>query len=72
MHGLEEKWGDQVNFVYLDIEDSRTDSFKRQLGYNYQPHFFLLDGQGQVIGQWIGYVQGEQLQRAMHQALQDG
>lgn len=72
MHGLEKKWGDQVNFVYLDIDDNETEPFKRQLGYSYQPHFFLLDGEGQVIGQWVGFVQGEELQRALYQALQEG
>lgn len=56
VHGLEQQWGDQINFVYLDIDDPRTESFKRQFGYRYQPHFFLLDGQGEIIDQWVGRV----------------
>ncbi|MFP3853578.1 MAG: TlpA family protein disulfide reductase [Anaerolineales bacterium] len=69
MHGLEEKWGDHIDFVYLDIDDSRTQSFKRQLGYQYQPHIFLLDGEGNIVDQWVGLVDGQTLQAAFPQVL---
>lgn len=65
VHGLEGKWQGQVEFSYLDIDDSRTDPFKQQLGYQYQPHFFLLDAQGNVVEQWVGFVEGETLDRAI-------
>lgn len=54
-----------VNFVYLDIDDARTDSFQRQLGFRVQPHMFLLDGSGQVIEQWLGLVTKEELEAAL-------
>jgi hypothetical protein len=56
VHGLEAQWGHEINFVYLDIDDVRNDDFKRELGYQYQPHFFLLDGEGEIIQQWVGPV----------------
>jgi hypothetical protein len=56
VHGLEVEYFDKINFVYLDIDDSRTDEFKRQLGYRVQPHLFLLDGDGNIIQQWLGIV----------------
>jgi thioredoxin-like negative regulator of GroEL len=65
VHGLEQQYGDKVNFVYLDIDDSRNDSFKRQLGYRVQPHIFLLDGNGQVIEQWLGQVSKDDLETAL-------
>ena len=64
MHGLENTWGDQINFVYLDIDDPRTDPFKRQLGYRVQPHMFLLDGDGNVVQQWLGHVDAVTLEAA--------
>ncbi len=64
MHGLEATWGDRIDFVYLDIDDPRTEPFKRQLGYRVQPHMFLLDGEGRVLEQWLGYVDGEILEAA--------
>jgi hypothetical protein len=67
VHGLEAEWGEQVNFVYLDIDDPATEPFKRQLGYRVQPHMFLIDGDGQVLQQWLGYVDGETLEAALQQ-----
>lgn len=68
MHGLEAEWGEQVNFVYLDIDDAATEPFKRQLGYRVQPHLFLLDGDGQVLQQWLGFVDAATLEAALQQA----
>jgi len=67
VHGLEAEWGGQVNFVYLDIDDPATEPFKRQLGYRVQPHMFLLDGEGRVLEQWLGYVDAETLESAFQQ-----
>jgi len=65
VHGLEQRWDGRVVFVYLDIDDPRTDEFKRQLGYLYQPHLFLLDGEGEILQQWVGFVEGAQLEAAL-------
>lgn len=54
VHALQVKYDGQIDFVYLDIDDPATTEFKQQLGYSYQPHTFLLDGDGNVVGQWIG------------------
>jgi len=68
VHGLEAEWGEQVNFVYLDIDDPATEPFKRELGYRVQPHMFLLDGEGKVLEQWLGYVEGGVIEAALQQA----
>ena len=70
MHGLERQWGEQVNFVYLDIDDPQTEPFKRALGYQYQPHLFLLDGQGTILREWIGLVSEEDLEAALREVQQ--
>jgi hypothetical protein len=69
VHGLEAEYGDQVNFVYLDIDDRANDSFKQQLGYRYQPHIFLVDGEGTVLQQWVGQVAGDELEGAILSSL---
>ncbi len=69
MHGLEAKYSDRVNFVYLDIDDPRTEPFKKQLGYRVQPHIFLLDGKGNILGQWVGAVDAVTLEQAIQAAL---
>lgn len=69
VHGLEAKYGDQVTFVYLDIDDPATGPFKSQLGYLYQPHLFLLNGHGTPLNQWLGYTTGAELEAALVAAI---
>lgn len=57
VHGLQAKYEDKIQFTYLDIDDPNTRSFKQALGYRVQPHFFLLDANGNVVKQWLGLVQ---------------
>ncbi len=65
VHALEVEYYPDVEFVYLDIDDPANDEFKRELGYRYQPHFFLLDGEGNVIEQWVGIVEESALRSAL-------
>jgi len=68
VHGLEAEWGGEVEFVYLDIDDPATEPFKRQLGYRVQPHMFLVNGDGLVLQQWLGFVDAATLEAALEQA----
>ena len=65
VHGLEAKYKNQINFTYLDIDDDNTQSFKDALGYIYQPHLFLVDAEGNIIQQWVGYVPLTDLEEAL-------
>ena len=65
VHGLEDLYGEQINFIYLDRDDPATLPFQEQLGYVYQPHFFLLDANGNVVAQWIGSTDGTVIQEAL-------
>jgi hypothetical protein len=56
VHGLEAEYANQINFAYLDIDDPANEEFKKALGYRVQPHFFLIDGNGEIIQQWLGSV----------------
>jgi hypothetical protein len=68
VHGLEQQYGDRIDFAYLDIDDPRTDGFKRQYGFRLQPHIFLLDGSGNVTQQWVGTVSADELGAALQAA----
>jgi hypothetical protein len=65
VHGLEREFYQDVNFVYLDIDDSRNTEFKRQFNFRYQPHIFLLDGNGEIVQQWVGFVAENELRAAL-------
>ena len=70
MHGLEVEYADRVNFVYLDVDDPANSEFLNELGYRYQPHFFIIDGQGAVLQQWLGPVGAEDFRTAFDSYLQ--
>jgi thioredoxin-related protein len=70
VHGLEAQYGEMINFIYLDIDDPATDELKQLLGYRVQPHFFLMDAQGKVLKEWLGYISAEELQAALNQVTQ--
>jgi len=70
VHGLEAEYGEKMKFTYLDIDDPATDVFKKALGYQVQPHIFLLDEDGKVIKQWLGFVSEEEFRQAFDAALQ--
>jgi hypothetical protein len=69
VHGLEAEYSKQINFVYLDLDDPRNQAFLSELGFLYQPHFFLIDGDGNIIQQWLGPVTAEQFREAFSSAL---
>ncbi len=71
VHGLEAYYGQQMNFIYLDIDDPSNLQNKRLLNYRYQPHFILLDENGNVIKQWVGFVDEEELRLEIENALVD-
>lgn len=70
VHGLEREYGEQIEFVYLDIDDPSTDAAKEKYGYRVQPHFFLVDANGEVVQEWLGPVQREQFVEAFQTVLE--
>lgn len=66
MNFLERKYSSTIRFVFLDIDDPRTAQFKQALGYQYQPHLFLIDGNGKIVKQWIGGVSQEELENSLN------
>jgi thioredoxin-like negative regulator of GroEL len=70
IQGVEKEYTGRVGFVYLDIDDPATEPFKRQLFFRTEPHYFLLDAQGKVLRQWMGYLTVDELRQALDAALQ--
>jgi hypothetical protein len=70
VHGLEARYGDRINFVYLDIDDPQTQPFKTALKYIVQPDYYLLDAQGNVVDHWLGYVAEDKFVQAFDKILQ--
>lgn len=69
VHGLEAEYYGRVAFVYLDASDPATRDFQSQLGFRVQPEFYLLDGQGNVVKKWFGYVPADEFRAAFDALL---
>jgi thioredoxin-like negative regulator of GroEL len=69
VQGVESEYRGRVNFVYLDIDDPATATLKRQLHFRLEPHFILLDDNGNILRQWVGYMSIAQLRQALESAL---
>lgn len=71
VHGLEAEYWGKIQFAYLDIDNPQTDGFKEALGYRYQPEYYLLDGTGNVVEKWVGFVPEEEFVTAFDALLSD-
>ncbi|NJN43643.1 MAG: hypothetical protein HC806_02180 [Anaerolineae bacterium] len=69
MHGLENEYGDQMTFTYLDIDDPANKELMQELAYVGRPYFVLLDGEGNQLYKWSGYVPGADLRAKFDEAL---
>ena len=59
MYVLEDRYQNRIHFTYLDIDDPANNLYKKLLDNRLPPVFFLLDGVGNVIQEWQGYVKAE-------------
>ena len=69
VHGLEEQYGNDIEFVYVDIDNPESQTLKNQYGFRVQPHFVLVDGDGEVIGEWFGMNEGVTFENAFNDIL---
>jgi len=70
VHGLEAEYFGRINFVYLDADDPNTLDFQRTLGFFYQPEVYLLDGDGNVLKKWVGFISEEEFEQEFAKYLQ--
>ncbi len=70
VHGLEAQYFGKIKFSYLDADDPNTDPFQSALGFQYQPEFYLLDADGNVLKKFIGFVSEEDFKAEFEKHLQ--
>jgi thioredoxin-like negative regulator of GroEL len=65
VHGLQQQYSHQVDFLHLDVQDPRTVAAKERLGFVATPHFLLLAADGQVLQRWQGVQESKELSNAL-------
>jgi thioredoxin-related protein len=56
VNGLEEKWGDQVLVVQLDIHAKENQTLLSKLDVQFTPTFVLYDLKGQEVWRSVGAI----------------
>lgn len=70
VHALEEKYQGRVNFVYLDVDDSKNANTMKQLNASYfVPEFRILDPLGRTLWSYIGPTDQVSLDAAIFNSL---
>ena len=69
VHGLEAEYYGKMDFAFLDADDPATQPFQRELGFRAQPEYYLIDGKGQVIKKWVGFVSADDFRSEFNTAL---
>lgn len=72
VHGLENKYQQHMNFVFLDIDNPETKDLREELGFqlSWRPYFFFLNSEGEIVGDTlIGYQQDAVLEQAVIDVL---
>jgi hypothetical protein len=70
VHGLEAKYFGRIKFSYLEISNPQNEDFIKYLGFQYRPSFYLVDGDGNVLHQWVGGQTQEQFEDIFTQYVQ--
>ena len=69
VHGLEAEYSGKVKFSFLDADDPNTDAFQRTLGFAYQPEFYIVDADGNVLKKMIGFISEEEFRSTLNMYL---
>lgn len=72
MHGLEAEYWGQVDFLYINRENPSNTELNQLLGVRYQPEFYFIDAEGNMIEQWFGGRSEEQFRALLNGYLAEG
>ena len=62
VHGLEATYYGRIKFTYLEISNPENKQFLDYLDFQIRSSFYLLDKDGKILHQWIGYQTQKQFE----------
>ena len=69
VHGLEQRYGDRVAFAGVDYHNRANRDLVRQYRVVGHPTFVVLDREGKVVRQFVGYTAEADLENALEEAV---
>ena len=70
VNGLESKYGQQIDFIYIDREAPENQAIVKQYGIRSQPIFILLNAHGEITKRFDGPIPEEVLENALTSLLE--
>ncbi len=71
MHGLQELYGDPVDFLHVDVENPGALEAVGPVGITGRTQYVLTDSSGEVRYRWFGYIDQAELEAAFESLLND-
>ena len=56
MSRLQESFGDRIEFVVLDLDDSSLNDIRRRLGITAQAQYVVVNASGDIVARWFGIL----------------
>ena len=69
MNGLEAKYGDQIEFIYLNVDDPGTLPMRQQYDVVARSQYVLVDANGEIVQKWFGYINEETISQVIDEHL---
>lgn len=69
MYGLQETFGDRIDFINLNVDLAVTQPARERFGLNDRSQYILVDPQGNIIERWIGSLSQETVEQALRAYL---
>jgi hypothetical protein len=66
VYGLQETFGDRIDFIHLNVDLAVTNSARERFGLTNRSQYLLVDPQGNIIDKWTGFLD----QTTVEQAIQ--
>lgn len=69
MNGLQAQFGEQIEFVVLDIDDPATLPLRQHYNMVQRTNYVLVNARGEVVQRWFGPLDEDQVARALREFL---
>ena len=69
VHRLEDKYSDQIEFVWLNIDDASTLPMRQQYDIVRRSQYALVAPDGQPVRKWFGYLSEDEVAQALDEYL---
>ena len=71
MYGLRDEFGDEIQFIWLNVDSAITLPLREQYGIVHRTNYVLVDATGAVHSRWFGYLNDDELSTALQTFLDE-